>query len=485
MANISLNNGNIKNNFAKTKVSSKQNKVKAQETAKTSKVKTSAKTTAKQALSGLTNGTMSVSKAVSVIKEEAPVKATKTGNLTTVTTKVDNKSVKIVTNDPTVLSDDKTAAAKTSNTASKSNSPANNSARKAKKGNNGGPNTSGWNWQRGNNPHNPLRDNKFGLSNNVNNSILTFSSTNVNLFSTINTAFGFFGGSLPNTFNGSSWDFTVGKYTWTDNTSGKSNGGYQIGVVWHLDQKDKKSSSSEKLDDLFGLQPTNPDYNANSTSSTQNTDGSKTTNSDSSKTTNSDGSKTTNSDGSKTTNSDGSKTTNSDGPTTTTDKKGNVTVTGQKDNYGNTQNSYYNAKTGTTTTTTYTTSDGTQGGNPATITTVTDKNGNTTTTLTTTDNNGNPVTITADRNGNITYNYGSNNDSARDAIYSWFDQISGISSDGFLSGRGYGGFSDDLSGRSGGGGGGGGGISANRVYDDSEERINEANIAHLWSTMFK
>lgn len=41
---------------------------------------------------------MSASKAVSALKTKSPVKATKKGNLTTITAKVDNKAMKITTN---------------------------------------------------------------------------------------------------------------------------------------------------------------------------------------------------------------------------------------------------------------------------------------------------------------------------------------------------------------------------------------------------
>lgn len=78
MVDFSLNsNINQKKNLLKTNVQARQNEVKTQDTANTAAVATSAKTTEKEVVSGLTNGTMSASKAVSALKTKSPVKATK------------------------------------------------------------------------------------------------------------------------------------------------------------------------------------------------------------------------------------------------------------------------------------------------------------------------------------------------------------------------------------------------------------------------
>ncbi len=262
----------------------------------------------------------------------------------------------------------------------------------------------------GSNSYNPLTDNQpfYDFLNKNDYPIVTFGSTNVNLFGTLNTALGLFDTSLPNSFSGSSWDVTVGKYTWTDNTSGNSNDGYQVGFVWHPNQKDDKSSNADKLDDTFGLQPKNPDKKSGGTSSTtQNSDGSTTIkNSDGSSTKiKPDGSSVTVSADKKTVtykDKNGkvteTRTTNSDGSVTVTDKNGNKTTTGLHDDYGNPQAVSYDAKTQTTTTVTYT-HDGTNG-TPAVVMVTTDKQGNKTTSVVTTNSNGETVTIWVDEDGN-------------------------------------------------------------------------------------
>ena len=323
-------NQNIKQQL-KANVSTKKNKAetKAANTAKIADVKSTTKMTSTQVNAGITDGTMSASKAVSTLKSDlnAKVTTTKTANNKTVAkTSVGGKTIVINTNAkdvPITTSSTTIATAKTldsnqllkntkenNETTSNVNQPHNNPNASGTRrtpntggngdggddgdggnggdgtggndngngGNGGVPNPYGWNWQNGRNPYNPLTDNQpfHDFLNKNDHPIVTFGSTNVNLFGTLNTALGLFDTSLPNSFSGSSWDVTVGKYTWTDNTSGNSNDGYQVGFVWHPNQKDDKSSNADKLDDTFGLQPKNPDYNANSTSSTQNTDGSTT-----------------------------------------------------------------------------------------------------------------------------------------------------------------------------------------------------------------